>query len=186
MTNDEFRKRLDAITTDRSADLWLSDIEDLGRSYPHAIRHLDLGLNRGFNCFAFALGLVPSVAYFSVASRSYSPNVHASSAFVRWLLDHEHLQSTDDTGRNDQVVVYFAGTEPTHAGQTDHGQVVSKWGTGHWFRHGLFEVPSNYGLRVEHFARPETSAIEAAFLEFANLQGVPVTRFVPDWRAPPN
>src|SRR5690242_16766237 len=116
MNEMEFRNRLQQITTDRSADLWLTDIEQLRAEFPHTIHPVELGLNRGFNCFAFALGLTSSTPYFAIASQSESPNVHASSKFMRWFLDSKQIKQVELLDGVESVIVYFDGSGPTHAG----------------------------------------------------------------------
>lgn len=176
MDERDFRQRLHAITTDRDADLWLPDLRTLCSEYPHRIERADVDLNRGFNCFAYALGLCTSATYLAVASRSSNPNVHADSGFARWLLDRQLLQPRPQPGSGN-VVIYFDDTLPTHAGVLQGRRVLSKWGTGFWFAHDLLEVPASYGSRTEFFAAPRPETVERQFLEFAAERGVPVARF---------
>jgi hypothetical protein len=182
MDEAQFRERLQKITTDRSSDLWLADIEQLRREFPHNIRSIEVKLNRGFNCFAFALGLTSSGPYFAIASESEFPNVHANSKFMRWFLNEKQPKGIEQLNGVESVIIYFDGSEPKHAGRFRNGRALSKWGSGPWFEHDIFEVPRDYGDTVKYFDFPPVHVVENSFLEFAASEGVPVKKFVPNWR----
>jgi hypothetical protein len=174
MNEREFRARLEQITTGRHAEAWLKLLEDLRAEYSHSIRLEEVALSRGFNCFAFALGLTESAAYKIVARETDEPNVFADEEFVEWLFRRDVLgpPSSDD---EETLVVYFAGTQPKHAGRrTASGRVMSKWGTGFWFSHELLEVPADYGDTIVTLAQPDTNVVETAFLEFARNKNASV------------
>jgi len=72
------------------------------------------------------------------------------------------------------VVVYFSNAVPKHAAKMNGSRVVSKWGLGHLWEHGLFEVPSIFGDDVRFFKRLARRAAVSAFVEFAKSLGVQV------------
>jgi hypothetical protein len=69
-------------------------------------------------------------------------------------------------------VIYFYNESPRHAGKFSNYKVISKWGDGvtQIWKHGLWEVPSDYGDTVRVF-RPlsEEQAVEA-YIEWAKAQ----------------
>lgn len=66
------------------------------------------------------------------------------------------------------VVVYYSGDVARHAGRVHTGSIISKWGTAHVWRHGLFEVPAAYGNRARFFQPLARSQAEDAFREYAH------------------
>lgn len=183
MNEQRFRERLEQITkprSGRSADLWLPDIEELRNAYPHTIHMVNVHLDRGLNCFAYALGLSSSRSYSEIARKF---NVFANVQFVLWLLDNGRLKKNRQPHRSESIVVYFDGSEPKHAGRIRDDRVLSKWGTGFWFHHGTFEIPANYGNSIERYNVPAVQVIEDSFLGFAVSEGVPVRDLVPNWQS---
>ena len=171
MTEEEFRSALDQITTDRSAAFWWPDIQQLRQRYPHSISLSQVNANRGLNCFGYALGLESSPAYLEIATRSSSPNVFASSAFVRFLLDNQVLSPS---ARPEGLIIYFNDGEPRHGGLLRCGRVISKWGTGDWYEHGIYEVPAEHGRDVTIYERPPLAEVERAFVSFARHSGAQI------------
>ena len=168
MTEQEFRSELDRITTDRNSALWWPDIQNLGLRYPHSISLVDVNANRGLNCFAFALGLGLSPAYLEIASHSTNPNVFADTAFVRFLLKTQTLSPCPGA---DGLIIYFNEDEPRHGGLLRSGRVTSKWGTGDWYEHAVYELPAQHGSEIKTYGPPMLADIERAFLSFAEQSG---------------
>jgi hypothetical protein len=168
----ELRKRLAEITTGRSAEDWPDMIGALRREFSHAISELNLDIAQHFNCFAYALGLHNSPAYFTIASSTEEPNVFANTPFVAWLLQHRGLTPASRHVAGEKLAIYFDQQSPTHAGRVHGERVTSKWGTGKFFEHGIWEVPADYGDHIEFFLTPELQSIERSFLRFAEQQGV--------------
>jgi hypothetical protein len=61
------------------------------------------------------------------------------------------VEVTDAEPERGDVVVYRNDDQICHAGIVQDGRIVSKWGGGHVWRHGLFEVPSSYGRGAQFF-----------------------------------
>jgi hypothetical protein len=136
---------------------------------------------RKFNCFAFALGLHESENYFRIAAFSAEPNVFADTPFVHRLIESHILNRAERREIGTQLVIYFHDGEVTHAGFSSADRITSKWGTGQYFEHSLFEVPANYGNKITYFEVPEIEKVEHAFFCYAAAQGVAVDDFVSAW-----
>ena len=101
--------------------------------------------------------------------------VYAASAFVHWLLDKCLLaEVTQADGREGDLVFYFSDDGRfKHAGLCrGNGQVMSKWGIGHLYQHGLFEVPESYGDKVRFFRKLSYDEAFGYFSCFAIENGV--------------
>ncbi|MEK9946006.1 MAG: hypothetical protein VW999_08480 [Alphaproteobacteria bacterium] len=177
--NADLRSALDGITNDR---VLLKDhvprIAALQGRYPHTIVAQPVDHTPGFNCFAFAFGLWDQPGYVRIAAaehRAGESRFFASTAFAGALSRDGALIPV---GRRDltpgDVVLYGTVDKPIHAAQVlDPARVRSKWGRGHLYDHGLWEVPGRYG----HTVRFYRAASDAPFLPWFE-------RFVqahPDW-----
>jgi hypothetical protein len=69
-------------------------------------------------------------------------------------------------------VVYAAGSRIEHAGRVNKKAIESKWGLGHTWRHGLYEVPWRYGNVVRFFSHLSQEESVRAFLHYAARRGV--------------
>lgn len=65
------------------------------------------------------------------------------------------------------LVVYRNHAEITHAGVVSGSRVISKWGTGHLWLHGLLEVPASYGDGTSFYAAPSMNDMLTSFIEYA-------------------
>ncbi len=167
------RAELDEITSSlvgAAAERQVGAVAALAGRHPHGIRLLQevpatLEGPARYNCFMFALGLAPPPVAVHVVMHQ-APDTYPGADFVRWLVTTSRL--TPAAGPLDgAVVVYFDGEGPRHAGLLDGDDVVSKWGLGHLWRHGCWEVPRAYGDTVRLFDAPGPGAGAAWFLEFA-------------------
>ena len=103
-----------------------------------------------YTCGMHAFHLVDDEEYRELAR--LHPEGYASTDFVRYLICHGVLVQLD-TARPDCLVVYFNQGDIKHIGRTVSREViVSKWVTGHLYRHALFELPSSYGTEVKFYA----------------------------------
>jgi hypothetical protein len=148
----ELRRQLQAMTT-LSYDAQPAAVASIG--LPHSIR---LEARRSDtpagSCFAYAFQILQALhddpVLLALADRdplmAFGVDIHPDSCFVRWLWINEYFIS----GYGGDVVLYFAHERPVHAARTVNGHLLSKWGTGHLWRHDLNEVPESYGT---HFVR---------------------------------
>jgi len=116
--------------------------------------------------FQHAFDLVdPPAIIVDIATRYR--NIYPSRKFVRYLIDHRLHEIAPADATDGDVVVYFSERVIMHAGKLQGGQIVSKWGTAHMWRHGLFEVPGRYGDTVKFYRAIDASDSQRAFLEYA-------------------
>lgn len=120
-----------------------------------------------YTCFQHAFELVnPPPGLITIAS--LYPEVFPNADFINHLIaDHLAEVAGEDVIDNERVI-YFDEGQPRHAGIVKSDQVISKWGTAHPWRHGLFEVPSGYGSRVRFFRPIDQATAHWAFLEYAH------------------
>ena len=141
-------------------------IADLAREIPHSIQLAPTapGLPiASYNCFEFALGLAGRREV-RLISR-YLPSTFCNGDFVQTLVDST-LNTTASPSTGD-LVLYRNNAEITHAGLVSGSRVISKWGTGHLWLHGLLEVPRSYGDGTSFYVDPSTNDILTSFIEYA-------------------
>ncbi len=150
---------------------------DLAYEVPHKIEVLpnpftDVRVLESYTCFVYVLDLVQSSRYVAIAGRGL-PDVFAGKKFMRFLMDNAVLREVTDQHKNDgNIIIYFDGDQPKHAGILNSDRVRSKWGTGLFLEHGVWEVPISYG-RDRRFFEPLTqNEALGAFLAFAKSNGV--------------
>lgn len=146
----------------------------LAASHPHGIRLEEevpatLEGPAQYTCFMFALGLAPPPAAVQAVMRDPAGQFPGVD-FVRSLVVKSRLRPAAPA-RDGDVVVYFKGEDPVHAGLLEGGDVVSKWGLGHLWRHACWEVPAAYGDTVRLFDALAHGAAATWFLEFASARG---------------
>ncbi len=114
--------------------------------------------------------------YISIA-RHGQGEVFAGVDFAHWLIERGLLQPLRaDEARAGDLVFYFDDGRFRHAGMlTAGGRVVSKWGTGQLYEHGLYEVPDNYGDDLRYFGSLSCATAFEYFTWFAVERGVPNT-----------
>lgn len=118
-----------------------------------------------FTCFQYAFELTEPPRGIVDLATLY-PEVYPNSEFVGFLV-REYLEEVQpEDVRNGDIVIYYDAAA-THAGRVVDGQVISKWGTAHTWRHGLFEVPEPYGNVVRFFRPMAREDSVCAFLDYA-------------------
>lgn len=169
----KLRSALERITTEllnERLDEQVRAVEELRRSFGHSITLVErANADCRYTCFqhAFELQVIPSpiIDICEIYGR-----VYPSSHFVEFLLESRLQQVASADARDRDVVIWSDNDVVRHAGRFVEGRIVSKWGTGHLWRHDLFEVPSAYGDTVI-FCRPLTSADSLdAFVAFARRE----------------
>lgn len=110
------------------------------------------------------------------AANSKSGGDHAAvrchppgSAFIQQLIQLEWLVPTGQPKDGD-ILVYFDGTTPKHAGKCWHGIVESKWGLGHLWRHPQCEVPLSYGDDTGALERVDGLTASEWFVKYAEAE----------------
>src|SRR5712691_8304353 len=103
-------------------------IAKLASQFPHSIQHVADVVDRPYNCFMLALGLLESDRVYEILQTDADwyglCNVKVGPEFVSRLIQRRVLVK-DDAG---DVVIYFRHGMPVHAGLFSRGRVRSKWG----------------------------------------------------------
>ena len=149
LVNTDRRRELQQIT-DRPVEEHAAAVGALSASRPEIVA-LAKDVRQG-NCYAFAFDLVDVLHDDPVVSRlarveAFGLDVIPDGCFVRWLWVNGFIEPD----RDGPIVVYFErGGRPVHAAkaEADGRRAVSKWGTGHVWRHAIDAVPSSYGQHV--------------------------------------
>ncbi len=62
--------------------------------------------------------------------------------------------------QDDDIILYFDGSEPKHAGKIKNGKIISKWGPQHLWEHDIWDVPIHYGKQIKFYKNiPEEKTI---------------------------
>lgn len=152
----------------------LNAVADLQSQHPHSVE-LETPAIPGdpasfrYTCFQYAFALVdPPPLIVQIAT--VWPEVYPNAKFVQYLIENYLQVVTPGEVCDGDIVVYFEAGEPRHAGVVRGQQVVSKWGTAHLWRHGLYEVPAGYGSEVRFFRPLDSDQSQEAFLKFAERE----------------
>jgi hypothetical protein len=160
----DLRTRLRVITSTADIDHHPYAIEKLRADFPHTIQLFERN-NPTFprNCFEWALNLDQEVTRWICDFGL--PELFAGSRFALELILHMTEISEGDTTDGD-LVLYFDKQIPTHAGRLKESQVVSKWGTGHIYKHGFLEAPESYGSKIRFYRILPASVATARFVSY--------------------
>lgn len=167
----ELRSQLSEVTNSHyNPDLIAQQIEALRDRVQHTIERVsDAEVSDprpvGFNCFMYALGLANSIeARHAYAKGREYPGFPGAEFMAYFLPDCVSRRM----GEEGDIVVYWQERErlPTHAGRVRHGRIVSKWGGGHVWEHGLYEVRSDYGSESRFFPGVSTEFAQSQFRAF--------------------
>jgi hypothetical protein len=130
-----------------------------------------------YNCFQYAFGLQdPPKEVVDICTRYQ--DVFPSSEFVSFLVSQYLLEISPACAGIGDTVVYFQNDRPNHAAIFVDDSLVSKWGTAHLWRHGIWEVPSHYGQTARTFRPIRKPVAIEAFILFASGQ----VGAIPKWR----
>ena len=183
MQNSELRQRLSDIT-EREPAHHERLMRKLQGRHPHLITLIAVAPNPGrspeqYTYFMYAFDMIQEPTVQRIMQwrnpRTLRCDVYPGADFVRHLIGANLLVEIACTEYEDgDVVIYYTETIPTHAGKMKGPRVISKWGLGHLWEHGLYEVPSTFGDDVRFFTRLTRRAAVLAFVEFARSAGVMV------------
>jgi hypothetical protein len=154
-------------------------LDQISRELPNTIQVRECGRDpQSFTCGMHAFGFEDNPEYAAVARR----NVFAGLDFFGWLIASGHLFEIGDhaASRND-LVMYFNGDRPVHIGRVmSGGRVISKWGLGLLWKHGLDEVPDCYGDEVRFFRHVQPDIALEHFLSLKK-EGCLITLDLAKW-----
>jgi hypothetical protein len=160
----ELRTRLQEITHTDSINEHPLAIEALRLEFPLTIRLISFAdPTLPQNCFEWALDLCHELAHW-VAEWGL-PDLFVGSKFVQELIPYLTPVPKSDVTEGD-LVVYVEEEMPIHAGLIKESKVISKWGRGHIYLHGLLEVPSSYGNQIHFFRKPPASVVTTRFVQY--------------------
>jgi hypothetical protein len=129
---------------------------------------------RRYTCAMHVFDFTEKPEYVAIAERGFN-RVFAGAAFVHLLLDEGLLNELvpSDAREGDLVLYFNEEGRFKHAGlNLGNNRVLSKWGSGHLFEHGLLEVPESYGTKVRFFKRLAYSEAYDHFRRFARESGM--------------
>lgn len=118
---------------------------------PHRLARLKDELpNNRYNCFAYALGVYARPDYQRLAdehAKRTKPPI--DPVLMRGLVETGVLTEHAGELRVGDILVYEAEGAFVHAAKLveEDGLCRSKWGSGHLYQHGLWELPTSYGRR---------------------------------------
>lgn len=147
----DLRELLEEMTkADLAVERHPERLEEIALVVPHGIKALPAPRDErlsDFNCVMYALDLV---GMFEDPSGRPFGRFYADTEFLLVLVKAGHLVANDET--EGAVVTWSHDGILKHVGLVKSpGQAVSKWGIGHLYEHGYFEVPTSYGSEVAFF-----------------------------------
>jgi len=125
-----------------------------------------------YTCGVHAFFLVDDPTYVEVATFGLG-RTFAGPDFIRFVLERGFLEPLDSTHDvHGDLIMYFQEGEFRHVGRLMTPDcVLSKWGTGHLYKHGIWEVPSMYGEEVCLFKGPNKEQSLELFITYAGAEG---------------
>lgn len=170
---DALRICLHEITENGQPALHPQQIAGLRPEFPHSIEVMqgEAAIDK-YTCVPFALGLVGNQEYIAIVE--VAPlYVFASPAFVQRLIDRGALQPRSQASEGALIVYLDDEGRVQHIGRMIEAErVESKWGGGHQYQHGIFEVPASYGSAVAYFEPITADDAVDHFADYAEEHGV--------------
>ncbi len=148
--------------------------EEIQKLQPHSINLVeDVLFSYPYNCFAFAFNVVESEPIIRIlkedAFNGGRYDVKFGPDFVKKLISENFLTKDKDG----DIIIYFNEDLPLHGGKINNDRVVSKWGVGLLWNHGVWEVPTSYGNDYERFTLTSEEDIERSFEDYyQSLQNI--------------
>ncbi len=125
------------------------NVAKLAEKFPHKIVQSNEKLNTpidDFNCVMYALGLIGRLEQLRDANREF----RIGTPFVTDLIANAAIKRCAESIGS--LAVWSCNGKVKHIGVVvGNGRIVSKWGEGCLWEHGLFEVPQNYGDDLTFF-----------------------------------
>jgi hypothetical protein len=164
-TNDSaLREQLAQLTKPADATELREQIQqmiNLAVKPPHSVTLLaeEVAGTPPFNCYQYAFGIA------DVRLRDGILQIVPGRDFAQFLVDLRLTQIEPPSAENGDYALY-SDSRIEHAGKVQSGMIESKWGTGHTWRHRVYEVPANYGDTVRFFRHISPEDILSAALDF--------------------
>lgn len=148
-------------------------VEALRSEFGHTIKivNSDLPIS-GYTCAVHSFCLVNDPTYIDVASFGLG-KTFAGAEFIHFLLGQglieERMPEASTVG---DLVLYFDGAAFKHVGRvSEGGRILSKWGLGYLYEHSVWEVPLDYGHKVQHFMGLDPEQGLDLFITYAKSKG---------------
>lgn len=169
------RKRLEEMTHVHDVSRHPALIAALTRECPNTVTLLNSAHPvRRYTCLMYIFDFAEKPDYAAIAT-SGQGKIFAAGDFAHWLLANNLLVEVSQSDvREGDIVFYFSDAGRfKHAGRMlASGRVVSKWGTGHLYEHGVFEVPESYGAAARFFRGLSYEQAFEHFVRFAEEKGM--------------
>jgi hypothetical protein len=171
------RKKLQQMTEVEDVSRHPALLASVSRECPNAIAVLDSPHTiRRYTCLMHVFDFAGKEDYAVIATRD-GGRIFAAGAFAHWLLDNGLLEEVNQADVQLGHIVLYFGVDGRfkHAGlSARNGRVISKWGIGHLYEHGLLEVPDSYGNQVTFFKALPYHVAFGYFRRFAEENGIRV------------
>ena len=144
------RIKLQEITDNNlNVDDHISAIEEIRNVYLHSIYIMPSAFDEPleqYNCVMHALDL---------AARGFDPcdfkgRFYANTEFLSDMIEKGHIEECNQ--KNGNIITWSNNERIMHVGLIlDNDIAISKWGIGHLYKHGLHEIPENYGSQINYY-----------------------------------
>ncbi len=172
------RQRLTIITEQSPVNEHPVLIKQLRTPIEHSIVVLESGISIDqYTCAVFAFHLAGDPTYVDIASFGLG-KIFAGKEFIAFLLSNNFLvlREAEEISQGD-LVIYFENGDFCHVGRiASTKRIVSKWGAGWLYEHGLWEVPNSYGHEVRYYVGPDQDTSFDLFLKYAESKGFNFTK----------
>lgn len=124
-----------------------------------------------YTCGVHAFYLIEDPTYVEVAGFGLG-RTFAGPEFLIFLLQNKLLTPRQSPIVPGDLIVYLEGGTFRHVGRMKtETRVLSKWGIGCLYDHGIWEVPSGYGEEIQYFVGPDEDASFELFIQYAESKG---------------
>jgi hypothetical protein len=125
-----------------------------------------------YTCGVHAFHLVGDPTYLEVAGYGLG-RTFAGAEFMTFALQNRLLTPRQSRALPGDLIFYFQNGVFRHVGRMNtEARVISKWGTGWLYEHGVQEVPLNYGSDIRYFVGLDEEAALNLFIRYAESQGL--------------
>ena len=147
-------------------------LAEISSELPNTIRVIETKRDpESFTCGMYAFGLFEDVPKYKAVAEHRLPGIHAGLKFLDWLAASRLVEIVKPS-ENDLVMYFDDGGSAHHVGRVGlTGRVISKWGCGLLYDHGLSEVPKSYGDEVRLFRSIDPDMALEHFLDYAKEKG---------------
>jgi len=134
----------------------IQEMAKLAITHPHTVTLHEENVpgSPRFNCYQYSF----RIADVRVSDGAFE--VFPGRDFAQILTEY-HLEEIGLEDAKDGDHILYSRDQIEHAGRVNSAAILSKWGTGHVWRHGVYEVPTNYGDTIRFYGHfPRQSVIQ--------------------------